>query len=95
VTGGLTADIANNQDASTMGQDALTNAATGAFGNAQNHGVNHALEQHGSLGGENLSDRGKLADSAFKNTVGTTLNTGVYAAGSGIESDVQDLAKDE
>ncbi|MFF4502832.1 WXG100 family type VII secretion target [Streptomyces sp. NPDC001401] len=95
VAGGLTADIVNDQDASTMGQDALTNAATGAFGNAQNHGVNHALEQHGSLGGENLSDRGKLADSAFKNTVGTTLNTGVYAAGSGIESDVQDLAKDE
>jgi len=73
----------------------LTNAATGAFGNAQNHGVNHALEQHGSLGGKNLSDRGELADSAFKNTVGTTLNTGVYAAGSGIEADVQDLAKDE
>jgi len=37
----------------------------------------------------------ELADSAFKNTVGTTLNTGVYAAGSGIEADVQDLAKDE
>ncbi|NUP41438.1 MAG: WXG100 family type VII secretion target [Streptomyces sp.] len=95
VAGGLTADVAHNQDASTMGQDALTNAATGAFGNAQNHGLNHALEQHGSLGGKNLSDRGELADSAFKNTVGTTLNTGVYAAGSGIEADVQDLAKDE
>ena len=88
VAGGLTADIAHNQDVSTMGQDALTNAATGAFGNAQNHGVNHALEQHGSLSGKNLSDRGELADSAFKNTVGTTLNTGVYAAGSGIEADV-------
>ncbi|MGW3119728.1 WXG100-like domain-containing protein [Streptomyces sp. NPDC001107] len=95
VAGGLTADIISGQDGSTMGQDALTNAATGAFGNAQNHGVNHALEQHGSLGGKNLSDRGELADSAFKNTVGTTLNTGVYAAGSGIEADVQDLAKDE
>ncbi|MFF7191023.1 WXG100 family type VII secretion target [Streptomyces sp. NPDC008222] len=95
VAGGLSADMANDQDASTMGQDALTNAATGAVGNAQNHGVNHALEEHGSLGGENLSDQGKLADSAFKNTVGTTLNTGVYAAGSGIESDIQDLAKSE
>ncbi|MGW5258618.1 WXG100 family type VII secretion target [Streptomyces sp. NPDC004012] len=95
VAGGLTTDIANDRDASTMGQNALTNAATGAFGNAQNHDVNHALEQHGSLGGKNLSDRGELADGAFKNTVGTTLNTGVYAAGSGIEADVQDLAKDE
>ncbi|MFJ5531278.1 WXG100 family type VII secretion target [Streptomyces sp. NPDC093261] len=95
VAGGLTADVIAGQDPSTIGQDALTNAATGAFGNAQNHGVNHALEQHGSLGGENLSDRGKLADGAFKNTVGTTLNTGVYAAGSGIESDLQDLMKDE
>jgi hypothetical protein len=54
-----------------------------------------APEQHGSLGGENLSDRGILADGAFKNTVGTTLNTGVYAAGSGIESNLQDLMKDE
>ncbi|WP_234491319.1 hypothetical protein [Streptomyces sp. MBT33] len=58
-------------------------------------GVKHALEQHGSLVGENLSDRGRLADGAFKNTVGTTFNTGVYAAGSGIESDLQDLVKDE
>jgi hypothetical protein len=27
--------------------------------------------------------------------VGTTLNTGVYAAASGIESDIQNLTKDE
>lgn len=27
--------------------------------------------------------------------MGTTLNAGVYAAGSGIESDLQDLTKDE
>ncbi|MEU1476532.1 hypothetical protein [Streptomyces sp. NPDC005760] len=79
-----------------MGQDALTNAATGALGYAQNHGVNHGLEQDGSLGGEHLSDRvGGLADGAFTNTVGTTLNTGVYAAGSGIEADIQDLVNDE
>ncbi|MCI3277769.1 WXG100 family type VII secretion target [Streptomyces cylindrosporus] len=95
VAGGLTADVIAGQDPSTIGQDALTNAATGAFGNAQNHGVNHALTEHGSLGGENLSDQGKLADGSFKNTVGTTLNTGVYAAGSGIEADVQDLMKHE
>ncbi|KUN59747.1 hypothetical protein AQJ46_38595 [Streptomyces canus] len=95
IAGGITLDVANGSDASTIGQDALTNAATGALGNAQNHGVNHALEEHGSLGGEHLSDRGKLADGAFRNTVGTALNTGVYAAGSGIESDIQDLMKDE
>jgi uncharacterized protein YukE len=95
VAGGLTADVKNGQDVSTMGQDALANAVAGATGNVQNHGVNHALEQHGSLGGEHLSDRGKLADGAFRNTVGTTLNTGVYAAGSGIESDIQDLMKHE
>ncbi|MFH9871726.1 hypothetical protein [Streptomyces lydicus] len=75
--------------------DAGINAATGAAGNAQNHGVNHLLEQHGSLGGENLSDRGKLADGAFKNTVGTTLNTGVYAAGSGAEVDLREAFDDE
>ncbi|MFC8677695.1 WXG100 family type VII secretion target [Streptomyces griseorubiginosus] len=95
VAGGLTLDHHVGQDGSTTAQDALTNAATGALGNAQNHGVNHALEQHGSLGGDHLSDRGKLADGAFANTVGTTLNTGVYAAGSGIETDIQDLLKDE
>jgi WXG100 family type VII secretion target len=95
VAGGFTADVIGGAASSTMGQDALTNAATGALGNAQNHGVNHALEQHGSLGGEHLSDRGRLADGAFTNTVGTTLNTGVYAAGSGIEADIQDLVKDE
>lgn len=95
VAGGLTLDWHVGQDGSTTAQDAVTNAATGALGNAQNHGVNHALEQHGSLGGEHLSDRGKLADGAFRNTVGTTLNTGVYAAGSGIEADIQDQTKDE
>ncbi|MET7481187.1 WXG100 family type VII secretion target [Streptomyces sp. NPDC005648] len=95
VAGGLSADLIAGQDPSTIGQDALTNAATGAFGNAQNHGVNHALEEHGSLGGEHLSEQGELADASFKNTVGTTLNTGVYAAGSGIESDIQDLTKNE
>ncbi|WP_406167952.1 WXG100 family type VII secretion target [Streptomyces canus] len=95
IAGGITLDVANGSDAPTIGQDALTNAATGALGNAQNHGVNHALEEHGSLGGDHLSDRGRLADGAFRNTVGTALNTGVYAAGSGIESDIQDLMKDE
>ncbi|WP_028809836.1 WXG100 family type VII secretion target [Streptomyces sp. 351MFTsu5.1] len=95
VAGGYTADAVGGASGAATAQDALTNAATGAFGNAQNHGVNHALEQHGSLGGEHLSDRGRLADDAFTTTVGTTLNTTVYAAGSGIEADLQQLAKDE
>ncbi|MFF8373436.1 WXG100 family type VII secretion target [Streptomyces lydicus] len=95
VAGGLTNDLAADQDGKTLAWDAGINAATGAAGNAQNHGVNHLLEQHGSLGGENLSDRGKLADGAFKNTVGTTLNTGVYAAGSGAESDLREAFDDE
>lgn len=38
---------------------------------------------------------GKVADGLTAHVMGTALNTGVYAAGSGIESDVQDLAKDE
>ncbi|MEV6024507.1 hypothetical protein [Streptomyces sp. NPDC052036] len=52
------------------------------------------MEEHGSLGGENLSDRGKLADGACKDSVSTGLNTAVYAADSGIESDFQNLAED-
>ncbi|PBC83908.1 MULTISPECIES: WXG100 family type VII secretion target [unclassified Streptomyces] len=95
VAGGLTADVWSGKDGSTSAWDAGTNALTGGLGNAQNHGVHHALEQHGSLGGENLSDRGKLADSTFRNVVDTGLNTGVYGAGSGIESDAQSLVEDE
>lgn len=95
VAGGLTADVWAGKDGGTIAWDAGTNAVTGAGGNAQNHGVHHLLEQHGSLGGENLSDRGKLADGAFKNVVDTGLNTGAYAAGSGVETDVQNLVQDE
>ncbi|MCZ1008550.1 hypothetical protein [Streptomyces lydicus] len=95
VAGGLTADVWAGKDGSTLAWDAGTNALTGGLGNAQNHGVHHALEQHGSLGGENLGDRGKLADGAFRNVVDTGLNTGVYGAGSGIESDAQNLVEDE
>lgn len=40
------------------------------------------------------TDRAKLTNGAHKNTVSTTCNTGVYAAGSGIESDLQDLMKE-
>lgn len=39
--------------------------------------------------------RAKLTNGAHKNTVSTTCNTGLYAAGFGIESDLQDLMKDE
>jgi uncharacterized protein YukE len=94
VAGGLTADVLGGRDGTTVGEDVLANAATGAAGNAQNHGIHHVLEDGGSLGGDNLSERGELTDAAFRNTVDTTMNTSVYAAGSGIESDVQALVKD-
>ncbi|GAA2740517.1 WXG100 family type VII secretion target [Kitasatospora cinereorecta] len=93
IAGGLVVDGANGKDATTLWEDALTNAATGAAGNAQNHAVAGHLEEHGMLGGENRSDRAKLADRSFEDAFGTTLNTGVYAAGSGIESDLQQLAE--
>ena len=92
VVGGVTADMLNNKSGSTTLQDALTNAATGAVGNAGNHLRNGQLEAQGSLGGENLSDRAKLADAAYKNSIGTALNGAVYTAGSGIETDIQNLA---
>ncbi|MFF3909763.1 WXG100 family type VII secretion target [Streptomyces sp. NPDC001848] len=94
ISGGLTADVWNHQDGATIGWDVATNAVTGATGNAANDAHFHHMEEHGSLGGENLSDRGKLTDSAYKNSFSTGLNTAVYAAGSGIESDAQNLAKD-
>ncbi|MGR6971044.1 WXG100 family type VII secretion target [Streptomyces cynarae] len=94
ISGGLTADVWNHQDGATIGWDAATNALTGATGNAANDAHFHHMEEHGSLGGENLSDRGRLADAAYKNSAGTGLNTAVYAAGSGIESDAQNLVKD-
>jgi uncharacterized protein YukE len=94
VVGGVTMDLANHQDLTTIGEDALTNAATGATGNAASDRVFNAMEGRGSLGGENRSERAKLADAAFKNTFGTGLNTALYTAGSGIESDAQTLSKD-
>lgn len=92
ISGGLTADVWNHQDGATIGWDAATNAVTGATGNAANGAHFHHMEEHGSLDGENLSDRGRLTDSAYKNSFSTGLNTVVHAAGSGIESDVQNLA---
>ncbi|MGX7762902.1 hypothetical protein ACWQ06_30120 [Streptomyces angustmyceticus] len=94
ISGGLTADVWNQQDGATIREDALTNAATGALGNAAGHARFHDMEGHGSMGGENLSDRGKLTDAAYKNSFGTGLNTAIYSAGSGIESDLQNLAED-
>ncbi|NUQ99034.1 MAG: hypothetical protein HOY79_21575 [Streptomyces sp.] len=38
---------------------------------------------------------GKVAGGLTADVMGTALNTGVHAAGSGIGADVQDLAKDE
>ncbi|MGW5482952.1 WXG100 family type VII secretion target [Streptomyces sp. NPDC004008] len=93
ISGGLTADVWNHQDGATIGWDVATNAVTGAVGNAAADAHFHHMEEDGSFGGENLSDRGKLADAAYKDSAGTGLNTAVYAAGSGIESDFQNLAQ--
>ncbi|MGW2697988.1 WXG100 family type VII secretion target [Streptomyces sp. NPDC001296] len=93
ISGGLTADLWNHQDGATIGWDVATNAVTGAVGNAAADAHFHHMEEDGSFGGENLSDRGKLADAAYKDSVSTGLNTAVYAAGSGIESDFQNLAQ--
>ncbi|MGV9563192.1 hypothetical protein [Streptomyces sp. NPDC003480] len=82
------------QNGLTIGWDAATNAVTGAAGNAADDAHFHHMEEHGSLVVEHLSDRGKLTDSAYKNSFSTGLNTAAYAAGSGIESDVQNLAED-
>ncbi|MGW4518755.1 WXG100 family type VII secretion target [Streptomyces sp. NPDC004393] len=93
ISGGLTADLWNHQDGATIGWDVATNAVTGAVGNAAADAHFHHMEEDGSFGGENLSDRGKLADAAYKDSVSTGLNTAVYTAGSGIESDFQNLAQ--
>ncbi|WP_329579680.1 WXG100 family type VII secretion target [Kitasatospora sp. NBC_01250] len=95
VSGGLTADLWGGATGSQDWQDALTNAATGGLGNATNHEVFNALEEKGLLGGENLSYRATLRETGAKDGYSTGLNTAIYAAGGGIESDVQTLSKIE
>lgn len=91
IAGGLTADVWNHQSGSVIRDDMLTNAATGSLGNAANHEHIEQLTQRGGFGGAHLSEQGKLADAAYRDSYGTGLNTAVYGAGAGIESDVQDL----
>ncbi|MFK0294370.1 WXG100 family type VII secretion target [Streptomyces sp. NPDC090442] len=94
VAGGLTADLTDDsKDAASTVWDVGTNAATGATGNAAGHLAFQHLEEHGSFGGLHLSDRGKVADAAYKNSVTTGINTAIHEAGAGIESDMQDLSK--
>jgi uncharacterized protein YukE len=92
ITGGLTADIWGGASFSTDWQDALTNAATGAVGNAANDKVEANAKENGLLGGENLSYRAKIREAGLRNGMATGLNTAIYAAGSGIETDIQNLA---
>ncbi|GAA1241941.1 hypothetical protein GCM10009665_35830 [Kitasatospora nipponensis] len=94
IAGGLNADLQGGASGTVLGEDVLANAATGAAGNAANHKIFGELERNGSFGGKNLSDRGKLADAGLQQGFSTGLNTAVYAAGSGIETDLQNLAKD-
>jgi hypothetical protein len=67
------------------------------LGDAQNRGVDQCpgAARQPPRRRPSATDRAKLTDGACKNTVGTTSDTGVYAAGSGIASDLQDLMKDE
>ncbi|MDT0467249.1 hypothetical protein [Streptomyces gibsoniae] len=94
ISGGLTADAWNHQDGSAIGWDAATNTVTGAVGNTATDAHFHHMEEHDSVGGEYLGDRGKLADAAYKDSISTGLNTAAHAAGSGIVSDFQNLAED-
>lgn len=93
VAGSLTADWASGASGTAMWQDALTNAATGAYGNARNDIHNQRMTDQGKLGGDNLSAKGQRKDSMYRENHAVGLNTAVYAAGSGIESDVQALTE--
>jgi hypothetical protein len=69
VAGGLTADLLSGRDGTTIGEDIATNTVTGALGNAQDHGVNHALgtarkpgrqepERTGAVGRRRIQEHG-------------------------------------
>ncbi|MGD3110100.1 WXG100 family type VII secretion target [Streptomyces sp. YGL11-2] len=92
IVGGATADVWNEKDVATIAWDAGTNAVTGALGNAA--GDAHFGKQEGhSLGGQQVAEHHRYKDTLYRDGFGTGLNTAVYEAGSGIESDMQDLQK--
>ncbi|MEY9844969.1 WXG100 family type VII secretion target [Streptacidiphilus sp. MAP5-3] len=80
---------------SGVAEDLLTAGVTGAVGNARVDGKIDGLTEQGKFGGENLSEQGKRLDEAFKFSVGTADNTAVYNAGSGVESDLQNLQQEQ
>ncbi|GGX18796.1 WXG100 family type VII secretion target [Streptomyces noursei] len=93
IAGGLTTDVWNEKDGGTTLWDAGTNAATGALGNHVGGTLLGKMERH-SLGGENVAEGHEVFDVAYRDGFGTGLNTAIYSGGSGIESDLQDLAKE-
>ncbi|MDT0457084.1 WXG100 family type VII secretion target [Streptomyces sp. DSM 41527] len=94
IAGGLNADLTDgDKDGADTVWDAATNAATGAGGNALGDHRLGKMEGH-SLGGEGGGEEGELIDGAYRNAFRTGLNTGIYEGGAGIETDMQDVAKD-
>lgn len=94
VAGGLVDDAADHTSGSDVAWDVGSNLVTGAAGGAAGAKASELMEEHGLIGGENRSDRAKLADSAFDQSVGNSLGTAISVAGSGIQSDVQELTED-
>ncbi|WP_327065645.1 WXG100 family type VII secretion target [Kitasatospora sp. NBC_01250] len=93
IVGGFSQDLQNGSSGSTLWQDAVTNAITGSVGNASNKEFADMATKEGMLGGKNRSDKAKLRDAALEQGFGTGLNAAIYSAGSGIETDAQNLAQ--
>ncbi|GAB7028553.1 WXG100 family type VII secretion target [Streptomyces sp. NPDC021749] len=93
IAGGLTVDGWDGKNGETIAWDAGTNAVTGALGNRAGDHFLGKMEGH-HLGGEHVREEDRYKDAAYRNGFGTGLNTAIYEAGSGIESDAQNLAKE-
>ncbi|WP_042385963.1 WXG100 family type VII secretion target [Streptacidiphilus melanogenes] len=83
------------KDATGVTEDLVTAGVTGAYGNSRIDDKLNGLKEKGSFGGANLSEQGKRLDSAFAFSAGTGDNTAVYNAGSGVESDLQNLQQEQ
>ncbi|MFC5908465.1 WXG100 family type VII secretion target [Streptacidiphilus monticola] len=97
VAGTMTNDLAHSdqKSAGDMAWDSGIAAATGAYGNSRIRQKLDGLTERGGFGGENLSPAGRVQDHAYEASTGTAFNGAVYAAGSGIESDLQTLEQHE
>jgi hypothetical protein len=91
VVGGLVADWSNHQKPSVMWQDAVTNTASGAVGNAGSYAIARALKERNRRDGETISGRDKMVNAAIRDPLGTLMYTAAYTAGDVTEADVQNL----